>query len=356
MLKRLSAALALALSCLVAAPVLALERPATCATLFSVLQAAKPGDVVKVAAGDCAAINAPSASTRFRVAAPGVVVEPDGSGSVSIAGLTLNLWEGFTFRDLTIRGPVYSSQGRRIALERLKILGLEQGWETATANGVKLVGVQDFALVDSIISGWGNGVTVAGINSTDPAKQRPAERVTIARNRIERIAWDGIRGFDFSRDNVVEDNLLTDFSPVKAAHLDAIQLPPGSSEGLVIRRNRYTGGATGATRQGIFIQGQHARVTIEDNVMTSLSYYGLALDGVRSGTVRGNFMQSAPGYFNKLVINAGVEASDNTIAAPGDDAALARWSARFDPPPPPRTLEQRVEALEAAVAKLATAR
>jgi hypothetical protein len=352
---RLSAALAFALSCLVVAPALALERPATCATLLSVLQAAKPSDVVKVAAGDCAAINAPSASTRFRVAAPGAVVEPDGSGPVSIKGLTLNLWQGFTFRGFTINGPVVINQGQRMRVLESRIVGQEPDWTVAKAVGVRITAGSDVELSDSVITGWGQGISVAGINATFPAT-----RITIARNTLQRIAFDGIRGFAHTDGLTIDGNTLREFAKNDLAHKDAIQGFDGPAANLTITNNVYDGSATGARRQFIFLQNRLTNVRVTNNWAFGAGPWGVAANDAQSGVIANNYVVPFEGFSARNVTpNAGaaltVEGNVEAPAVrPGDATALRAWTARFAPKPEPKTLEQRVADLEAAVAALRT--
>lgn len=250
---------------------------ATPETLAATIAAAKPGDTVRIAAG-----NYPKLVIRKRSFVPPLIVEA--AAGATVAGVVLVEVRGLTWRGGTIVAP-----GGRTG-RGPEGIGLR-------ARNVEFVNVEGTTLRDAV-----RGATFA--ESSD---------IRFTGNKLTGLRTDGVN-FALSRRLLVEGNSCTDFTPNPATynpdgsllkdgdHPDCIQLwsrpaaPPTAD--VTIRNNTATGAMVGIfmgnhVRGGID-DGGFDRVTIENNVVRTSRPVAVSIQGGRGVRLTGNDVAGLP--------------------------------------------------------------
>lgn len=277
---RLTVALSALVSAISIGSVGAAELHATCATLYPSIIAAKPGDVISIAAGKCETVNL----YKVNKAAPGITVQPAPGATVEIAGINLNVSDGFTFRagtgvlevtPWTRNGAAVAFGGAANHFDGLKVHGGQADFTTAGLNGFIIRNATGGSITNNELY-WLN----TGINHLNPLND--GDTILIARNRLHDIRSDGIRGQSSKIE--IRGNMLSDFYPVPADHPDGVQFwTTGLSAPLhdiTIADNVIRQGA-GRPIQGLFIGNENRlpfhNLTITGNLVLGGMYHGLSV-------------------------------------------------------------------------------
>lgn len=239
----------------------AATTPATPDTIVQVIDAARPGDTIRLSAGIY-----PVIELRNRNWQPAITV---------VAGD--NLVKQVALRNVT----GFHWQGGKFDGE----------WRESVGFGVR-------ASQDIVVKGGSfrsllrNGVVIASSSDVD-----------VIDNRFSDMGSDGIQVAE-SRRMTIADNRCENFRPVDKAHPDCIQLwsrptnPPSAD--IIIRNNVMSGAMQGIglfnhVRNGVD-DGGFDRITIIGNdVAIQDFYHGIALHGCRGCLVRDNKVKTLPG-------------------------------------------------------------
>ena len=277
---RLGASISALLLVLATGSVRAAELHATCATLYPSIIAAKPGDVISIAAGKCETLNL----YNVNKAAPGITLQPAPGATVEIAGINLNVSDGYTFRagpgvlEVTPwahNGIAVAFGGSANHFDGLTVHGGQADYTTAGGNGFMIRDATGGSITNNELY-WLN----TGINHLNPLNN--GETILIARNRLHDIRFDGIRGQSSKIE--IRGNTLSDFYPTAGDHPDGVQFwTTGLSAPLhdiTIADNVIRQGA-GRPIQGLFIGNENRQpfhnLTITGNLVLGGMYHGLSV-------------------------------------------------------------------------------
>lgn len=283
--------------------------------LAQALAEAGPGTVIRLAPGDYGALVVQD--LRGSPDAPVVIASADpasparlsrltlrGVASVELRGLLLD--HSFTPGDPIWFGPFEVLDSRDVALSGVVIDGdvargvsvVDDGFPTAF--GLRVIGVEGFALEDSEIRGFYRGFEIAG--SSD---------VAILRNDIHSLRMDGMT-FNQVSGVLVEGNWVHDFDRSLASedHPDLIQfwtngtVAPSTD---VTIRNNLLASESGAWTQSIFMRNEevdlglqgfdamaYRRIRIEDNVIVNAHLHGITVGEAEDLVIEGNAVLRNP--------------------------------------------------------------
>lgn len=345
---------------LVALPASAADLHATTADLWNVAKASAPGDTINLAGGNYGVLNLYNMSK----AAPGVIVQPEPGASVVMAGINLNITDGFTFR----AGPgsfevtpdprtswAVTFSGAATHFDGLKIHGDCSNYIDAGNNGVIMRNATGGSITNNEVY-----CLATGINHQNPLNN--GDTIVISGNHLHQIRSDGIRGQ--SSKVLISHNTGTDFHYAGADHPDWIQFwTTGLSAPLhdiTIEFNDWRKGP-GLPAQCIFVGNENKlpfqRVVIHDNICFGTFWHALSISYADSPVIYHNYIQGNTdsiqvgttqvmvpwiGVFNstnpKITNNTSttfrydsstgvVESGSVTIknAAPGDISGLTSW-------------------------------
>lgn len=256
---------------------------ATPATLQSMLNSARAGDTITLAAGDYAPVRVDSKKWS-----PAVTIE---AGAARMTQVALNdvsgvIWRGGTFdgKD-TVRTAWSAGKSDHITVDGLK-------FSHYLRNGVVINESSDIRLVNNLISESGSD------------------------------------GFDIalSRRIVIDHNECRDATPTPGAHPDCIQLwsrpnaPPVAD--VTITNNTISGDTQGITGfnhvRGGVDDGGFDRIRVEDNHVTVKYWHGITFYNCRSCIARRNRVDTMPNGRIKAWIKfiaSDVEACGNVVSA-----------------------------------------
>ncbi len=289
---------------LCAAPASAAGLKATPDTLWTVVKAAHPGDVVLMAPG----AYPPVALNAMVFAAPGITLRPaDSSRPPVLASLTLNGSQGVRISGLEID---YTGTGFGVTIAgsariHAEALNIHSKPGTYGGNGLLFRDASDVSIVNSEVHDLGTG-----ISHIDSAG------VLISGNVVHAIQSDGIRGGG-SSSLEISHNLLYDFNPQPTDHPDAIQLwatkanprpgPIRITDNVVVRAPGQR-----PQSQGIFGGGAHD-MTISGNMLLGTMFNGISVADVQTAIIDHNFVQGFKDMWSGINIrNAdGVDVHDN---------------------------------------------
>ena len=293
-----------ALIALGAAPASAAALKATPDTLWPVVKAAHPGDVVLMAPGAYPAVTL----NAMVFAAPGITLRPaNPSHPPVLASLTLNGSQGIRLNGLEIdyTGTAFGltiAGSSRVYAEGLNIHS-KPG--TYGGNGLLFRNATDVSIVNSEVHDLGTG-----ISHIDNAG------VLISGNIVHAIQSDGIRGGG-SSNLEISHNLLYDFSPQPADHPDAIQFwntktnprpgPIRITDNVVVRAPGQP-----PQSQGIFGGGAHD-LTVSGNLLLGTMFNGIGIADVQTATIHHNFVQGFKDMWSGINVRDadGVDIHDN---------------------------------------------
>ena len=269
-----------------AAPAAAAELRATASQLGAVLQAAKPGDTIRLRGegwGDQVWRNVVKA-------APGVVVQPDEGQGVIFNSLTLSHSEGLTVRQINLKSTAAQAvrvmSSKRVAIESCDISG-----DPAATDGAWIRFSEDVAIRGCRFHDLKRGIF-----------HEVNRRLTVEDGDFRDIHSDAIRG-GRETDGVIFRRLnITNLHLVGGDHLDAIQFwttnAKAPTRNVLIEDVVYRRG-DGDPAQGILI-GNEADLPYENVVVRRVAivgglYNGISLSGVIDGVVEDSFVQPMAG-------------------------------------------------------------
>ena len=277
--------------------------------LAPALEAAGPGDTLRLAPGDYGALTL--AHLAGTPEAPVVIASADPADPARFSSMTVSGVESVELRGLVLDytyapgdppylRPFQVQDSRDVTLSGILLDGDDArgtGDPTAdgfpTAFGLRVSDVEGFTLEGSEIRGFFRGLVVA--DSSD---------VRVVGNDLHGLRMDGMN-FAQVEDVLIEGNRIRDFerSLASADHADMIQFwtnrTDRPSTGIVIRGNLLASG-TGAYTQSIFMRNEevdtgrrsfadmaYRDVAIEDNVIVNAQLHGITV-GEADGLVIAN--------------------------------------------------------------------
>lgn len=257
--------------------------------LIGALAKASNGDVIKLAAGTYSNVTLKGLSFTTGVTItsadplkPAVLTDLmiTGSKGIKVQGLELA-----NTKNVDLAFQVQGSSN--IVLDNLNVHGAPN---TAAAMNTRLMMIRSSSNVQVINSEFSNGWH--GISMLNN------KQVRIEDNYFHDLRTDGVRGGGNS-DLIIRANMFTNFHPQPADHPDAIQLwtanTSQSSSNILIDQNVVMRG-TGTQIQGIFLRDitgtlPFNNVTVTHNLIEGARGNGIALNGVKGGTVANNVVQ-----------------------------------------------------------------
>lgn len=274
---------------------MAILAAATANELLNAIKLAKPGDEIRLAAGQYDVISIKD-------------FQPAGNITITSADAT----NPAVFSSLNISGS------SNLTISNVKMVVPDN---SLTWYHFQIIGSSNIKIADSVFDGPGlnpiqpttgllvknsTGVTITGSefkNLYHGTTFLDNTGLTVSNNSFHDIRCDGIRGGGNSQ-VIYSNNFFTDFYPQDGEHSDAIQIwttnvtTPASDitiEGNVIVRGE------GKPVQGIFIRDAQltlpfTNVTVKDNLIIGGAYNSLSLNGVVSGTVTGNTVVAFPDH------------------------------------------------------------
>ena len=241
------------------------------ASLPGVIAAARPGDTVRLVAGQY-----PTAVIRSRTFDPPLTVD---AGSATLAGVQIVGSMGIRWTGGTLQG---------------------QPGNTTPVN-------YGFWATDS------RNITVDSVHISDFRVGIVFDRVTggaVTGNWLARMTTDGFDA-DASRGLTIARNACSEFAPSPGAHPDCIQLwsrpdyPPTAD--VTITANTAVGAMQGISLfdglLGGLPQGGFDRVSVTGNTVQITYADGLTVMNCRSCSVRNNTVSSLPNYIYKAQLN-----------------------------------------------------
>ena len=261
--------------------------------LASALKTAVSGDVIKLAAGDYAAVSLKD----LHFSGAGVTItSADPLHEARMAGMQLSTSDGLHFSnlefvvDVTKANPfsVYQSSG--ITFEGLNVHGSldnnaqndGSGLLIRESTNVTVSNSEFHELQFALAHVDDNGLTIKG-------------------NQFHDIRTDGVRGGGTSN-LTIANNYFTNFEPVKGDHGDAIQLwtsgTKASAVGITITGNVIVRGDGGAM-QGVFMRDElttmpFKNVVIADNLVVGAMNNGIMVTGGEHITIKDNVLAGLP--------------------------------------------------------------
>ncbi len=261
---------------------------------MSAVAKAANGDVIKLAAGTYS--NVTLKGLNFQNGVTITSADPNkqavltdlmitGSKGIKIQNLEL-----FNSKSVDLAFQVLGSSN--IMLDNLNVHGVASLAATANARLMIIRSSSNVQVLNSEFSyGW-HGISM--LNN---------KQVQIENNYFHDLRTDGVRGGGNS-DLTIRANMFTNFYPQAADHPDAIQLwttnTSQASSNILIDQNVVTRG-TGTQIQGIFMRDVSGvlpfnNVTITHNLIEGARNNGIALNGIKTGTVANNVVQGFPDH------------------------------------------------------------
>lgn len=237
-------------------------------SIQSVIDHARPGDAIRLVAG-----NYPAIMIRSKTWVPGITVDATAARS---AGVKMSGTTGFAWNGGIIAGTA--------------------SLPAATGGG--------------FVANYGSAnISVTNVHFSDLRLGVALERVTganIAGNWFTRMSSDGI-DVSLSRNVVIDRNTCTDFAPAPLAHPDCIQLwsrpilPPTAD--ITISNNSAVGAMQGISlfnhiRDGVD-DGGFDRIMIKNNTVLNTYGDGVSAFDCRGCIIRDNDINSLPNYVNR---------------------------------------------------------
>lgn len=255
--------------------------------LTAALKSAQAGDVIKLAAGDYAALTL----TGLKFSGVVTVTSQDPTALAVMNGLILRDSQNIKLQGLEFKVdgakpdyPFQVSGSTNINLDSLKVHGSLNGDPTDDAAAILIRSSKNVSLTNSEFQQLRHGV-----------QHMDSDGLTIADNYFHHIQTDGIRGGGSSNVSVTGNN-FTSFHMKDGDHPDAIQFwttnTTKSAANIVVSNNVITRG-DGDPIQGIFFRDQvgglpYLNVKITDNLVVGGMYNGIALGSAIGAVVSGN--------------------------------------------------------------------
>lgn len=306
-------------------PATAKQHQATAATVKSILDSARPGDVVVLAPGSYRGIR-----LSQRDFSPSLVLDAraatiEGFSARNVAGLRI-LGGIFVVPPPTLKPStgkqVFGYATRFDNAKRITLIDNRFSGPGASASspdgpygegyGVFVVTGSDVEVTNGRFKGLKNGIVLSRVQGF---------KVTL--NQFSAMRSDGINVAE-SRRGVILDNICGATRIRDQEHPDCIQMwsrptsPPTAD--VVIRGNRAEGMTQGIglfnhVRDGVD-DGGFDRILVEDNEMTVGYPHGISLGSGRNSVVRNNRVSTYPGAKYRASINTGpgVLRCGNTVA------------------------------------------
>lgn len=267
---------------------MAIINVSTSVGLVAAVKAAQPGDEIRLAPGQYAAVALkgimPAGTVTITSADPANPavfsdLQISGSSNLSISNVKMLVpdnslvWYHFQVANssnITISNSVFDGPG-------LNPIQDTSGLRVSDSVGIRIDGCEFKNLVFGV--GFGGCKDIAVTNSV-----------------FHDIRVDGIRGGNNSQVNF-SNNFFTNFRSAEGDHADAIQIWTTSTgtpaSDITITGNTIVRGENGGPIQGIFIRDQigtmpFTNVVVKDNIVLGGSYNSISLDSVLSGVVSGN--------------------------------------------------------------------
>jgi nitrous oxidase accessory protein NosD len=269
----------------------------TSAELSRALQAARGGEVLRLAGGDYGVV----VLSGMRFGDPVVVTAADPSRPPVFGGLDLTDVAGLTFQRIRVVAarpstPAISiTQGDRISFMGLDAEGLLQVSPEAVHDGVFLQRSSEITISDSEFRDFGNGV--AHLN---------CDHLTISGNLFHDIRVDGVHGGGSSF-VAIRRNVFRDFFPLGVVgesgdHADAVQFwttnTTRSAHDITVSENLFVRGR-GRYIEGVFLRDEvgtapYLHVAITGNVLLGGMYNGIFVEHAVDLEVRDNLVAGYP--------------------------------------------------------------
>lgn len=323
-------------------------KAATAQAVWDRVTAAKPGDRIRLVAGDYGALNL--AGRKF--AAPGVVIEAAPGAKVTFSSIEFDHSEGITIKGVEVNVTaanfgVMVGNSSRITLSGLKI----HAPANTAPNAMMLRNSSEVTVEDCDIRDVSFGVAFLDSN-----------HLKILRNNFSDLQVDAIRGSSSYVE--VIGNHATNFHPQDGDHPDFIQFwgaASGRATSNVIKDNVFERGDGKGAAQGVFIE-DNDDVVITGNALFGTMYNAIAVSRVHHAQIEGNFIQGFDDMGVKIIVrgqssdvtvrdnvtpmvsnytddgkpNAGFKAEGNRSirnARPGDTKDLQAWLAKRNAAP-----------------------
>ena len=261
--------------------------------LTAALKNAQAGDVIKLAAGDYAALTL----TGLKFSGMVTVTSQDPSALATMNGLILRDSQNIKLQGLEFKVdgtkadyPFQVAGSTNINLDSLKVHGSMNGDPTDDAAAILIRTSKNVSLTNSEFQQLRHGV-----------QHMDSDGVTVANNYFHHIQTDGVRGGGSSNVSVTGNN-FTSFHMKDGDHPDAIQFwttnTTKSAANIVVSNNVITRG-DGDPIQGIFFRDQvgglpYLDVKIADNMVVGGMYNGIALGSAVGALISGNTVVGLP--------------------------------------------------------------
>lgn len=281
--------------------------------LMSAVAKAASGDVIKLAAGTYSNVNLKGLNFTGGV----TITSADPNKQAVLTDLMISGSKGLKIQGLELSNTknidvAFQVQGSsNIVLDNLNVHGAPG---SAAAMNTRLMMIRSSSNVQVVNSEFSNGWH--GISMLNN------KQVRIEDNYFHDLRTDGVRGGGNS-DLTIRANMFTNFHPQAADHPDAIQLwtanTSQSSSNIIIDQNVVTRG-TGTQIQGIFLRDitgtlPFNNVTVTHNLIEGARGNGIALNGVKGGTVANNTVQGFPDH------KSGIQMSNSSAVTVANNLA-----------------------------------
>ncbi len=294
-------------------------------SLVSALNAAKSGDVIKLASGTYSGFTYGNKSFGEGV----TITSLDPTKPAVITDFTLSNVQGVTFTQLelaTIDRSKEVAEGLKhfafkiqknssdITFDKVNVHGSLDGNPGNDVYGIQIRDSKNITVRDSEFHELQRALAIG-----------QSQNVVVDGNTVYNIRSDG---FNFAEVVNIEvtNNTFRDFNPAKGDHPDAIQFWTSSTKtpttDVLISGNIILRG-DGEYTQGIFMRDEvgtlpYQRVTISDNLIVGTGYNGIRIQGAEDLTLARNELISFAGDNQTLIL---IQGADRVVAT--DNQAIS---------------------------------
>lgn len=267
--------------------------PATSATLYSAIKAAKPGDTIQVAPGayPTLSLNGSATAFQFDPANPAHVVAADPANPPVLAGLMMSWVKGLAFSGLEVvdepRGHINVNVGNSDSVS-FDAMDIHTGGRAAIFRNST-----NISLTNSHVHDIGMGLSL-----------QDSKGLTVTGNYLHDLAADAIDGFRVDTVRII-GNTIARISAAPGVHADAIQFALNGSSAYrndnIEVCNNVILADTGKPMQGIF-GNVGAGFVARNNLLLNDMWNGIAIYGATDPLVELNWVQGRVGIMSADVI------------------------------------------------------
>lgn len=252
------------------------------------------GDIIKLAAGTYSNISLQGVNIPKGI----TITSADPLHQAVLTDIKISKCSGLTLQGMNLTNtqnadlPFQVMNSSNIVMDNLNIAGSGNSVAAMNARLMIVRGSSNVQVTNSEFSyGW-HGLSMLNNN-----------QVTIENNYFHDLRTDGVRGGGNSNLSILA-NVFSSFHPQGADHPDAIQLwtsnTSQSSSNILIQENVISRG-TGTPIQGIFMRDitghlPFLNVTVSNNIVEGSRFNGIAVSGVKGGSVINNVVQAYTDY------------------------------------------------------------